>query len=534
MRPFLRTVAGAVLAAGLAVSSQASAAPPLRIAMTAADIPLTTGQPDNGFEGYRFLGYTIYDALINWDLSSADKASGLTPGLATSWKVDDKDKTKWIIHLRKGVKFHDGSAFNADSVVWNFEKLLNDKSPQFDPKQAANGRGRIPTVAKVTKIDDMTVQITTKMPDAWLPYNLSFIFFSSPAQWEKVGKSWEKFASAPSGTGPFKLVKMVPRERAELVRFDGYWDKKRVAKSEKIILLPIPEPNTRSAALMSGQVDWIENPAPDMLPQLKAAGMQITSNVYPHTWPYQFSWLPDSPWKDIRVRKAANLAVDREALKQLLGGMMVPAQGQVTADHPWFGHPHFKIKYDPAEAKRLMKEAGYTPEKPLPVKILISASGSGQMLPLPMNEFIQQSLAEVGFKVTFEVMEWQALFANWRKGVKDPNSRNADGTNVSYAWQDPYSAFYRFMHTKAQPPGGFNWGLFSNPEYDKMLDEARATFDADKQNALLAKIHEKMVDDATWLWVAHDVGPRAMTKKVKGFVQARSWFQDLTPVSVAP
>ena len=66
--------------------------------------------------------------------------------------------------------------------------------------------------------------------------------------------------------------------------------------------------------------------------------------------------------------------------------------------------------------------------------------------------------------------------------MKDPNSRNADATNVSYAWQDPYSAFYRFMHTKAQPPGGFNWGLFSNPEYDKMLDEARATFDPDKRN----------------------------------------------------
>src|SRR5580693_2624916 len=90
----------------------------LRIGMTAADIPLTTGQTDQGGEGKRFMGYTLYDALINWDLSSADKPSGLVPGLATSWKVDAADKTRWLFTLRQGVKFHDGSDFKADAVVW--------------------------------------------------------------------------------------------------------------------------------------------------------------------------------------------------------------------------------------------------------------------------------------------------------------------------------------------------------------------------------------------------------------------------------
>ncbi|MDR3436007.1 ABC transporter substrate-binding protein [Telmatospirillum sp.] len=531
MRRLTTCFAGLFLALGLAVPP-AQAGGTLRIAMTASDIPLTTGQPDNGAEGYRFLGYTIYDALVNWDLSKADKPASLTPGLATSWNIDPKDNTRWIINLRKGVKFHDGSPFNADAVVWNFEKILNNQSPQFDAKQAANVLTRFPGIKGVKKIDNDTFEIDTKAPDAWIPYELAWMFFSSPAQWEKVGRSWDKFAAQPSGTGPFKLTKLVPHELAQLEPNADYWDKNRIPKTDKLILMPIPDPNTRTAALLSGQVDWIEAPAPDMIPNLKAKGMQITSNVYPHTWPYQFSFVEGSPWRDIRVRKAANLAVDREGLKQLLGGMMVPAEGLVTSDHPWFGKPSFKVKYDPEEAKRLLKEAGFSKDHPVKAKILISASGSGQMLPLAMNEFIQQNLADVGIALEFEVLEWQTLYANWRQGAKDPASRAGTATNVSFAWQDPMVAFYRFMHSSMVSPNGFNWGWYTNSEVDTLLDQARATFDTAQQDALLAKLHTKLVDDASWLFIAHDVGPRALSPKVKGFVQARSWFQDLTPVSM--
>src|SRR2546428_2915550 len=94
----------------------------LRIGMTAADIPRTLGQPDQGFEGNRFTGNTMYEGLTTWDLSSVDKPSVVIAGIATEWNVDAADKTKWIFKLRSGVKFHDGSQFNADAVVWNVEK----------------------------------------------------------------------------------------------------------------------------------------------------------------------------------------------------------------------------------------------------------------------------------------------------------------------------------------------------------------------------------------------------------------------------
>ena len=134
-----------------AVGSFASAQGTLRIGMTASDIPLTTGQTDQGGEGMRFMGYTVYDGLINWDLSSATKPSDLVPGLAESYGVDPADatKTRWIFKLREGVKFHDGSEFTADAVVWNLDKLLKNDSPQFDQRQSAQGRSRIPAVASL-------------------------------------------------------------------------------------------------------------------------------------------------------------------------------------------------------------------------------------------------------------------------------------------------------------------------------------------------------------------------------------------------
>src|SRR5271170_5529056 len=132
-----KTAVAILLATGLAVGlpRTASAETVLRIAMTAADIPRTLGQPDQGFEGNRFTGLTIYDALTMWDLSSATNPSVIVPGLATEWAVDANDKTKWLFKLRPGVKFHDGSPFNADAVVWNVDKVRKSDAPQYDVSQ---------------------------------------------------------------------------------------------------------------------------------------------------------------------------------------------------------------------------------------------------------------------------------------------------------------------------------------------------------------------------------------------------------------
>src|SRR3982074_2244400 len=183
----------------------------VRYGISMADIPLTTGQPDRGAGAYQFTAYTIYDPLVAWEMDVSDRPGKLVPGLATEWKVDDADKTKWRFTLRKGVKFHDGSDFNADAVIWNLDKVLNDKAPQFDKRQSGRWKTRLPPVARYAKIDESTVEITTKTVDSFFPYQMLWFLVSSPAQYEKLGRDWDKFAASPSGTGPFRLAQVVPR-----------------------------------------------------------------------------------------------------------------------------------------------------------------------------------------------------------------------------------------------------------------------------------------------------------------------------------
>src|SRR6201996_7350804 len=546
----LRLVATAMVtvAALTALPHRGNAETIVRIGMTAADIPRTSGQPDQGFEGNRFAGFTMYDGLTLWDLSSEDKASVIVPGLATEWKVSDSDHTKWIFKLRPGVTFHDGSPFNADAVVWNVDKGLNKEAAQYDPGQVGATTPRMPTLVSARKVDDLSVELTTSEPDSFLPINLTNLYIASPAKWQKLydaasgadakaksAAAWEAFARDASGTGPWKMTSFTPRERLEVVKNENYWDKARIPHVDKMVLLPMPEANARTAALLSGQVDWVEAPAPDAIPQIKQRGFVIYANEEPHVWPWQFSRIEGSPWNDIRVRKAANLCIDREGLRDgLLAGLMVPATGTFEPGHPWRGKPSFEIKYDKAAAQKLMQEAGFGPNKKLTVKVQTSASGSGQMLPLPMNEYLQQALAECYFDVQLDVIEWNTLFTNWRKGAKDPSANGANATNVPYAAMDPFFALVRFLQSGMAPPVSNNWGYINNPKFDELVKKARQTFDPAARDEALAELHAASVDDAAFLYVAHDVAPRAMSPKIKGFVQPKSWLVDFSTVTMAP
>jgi len=546
LTPFRVAALCGVLATALAAPSIAQEKV-LRIAMTAADVPRTLGQPDQGFEGNRFTGIPMYDSLTQWDLSSYDNASVLLPALATAWEVNPNDQTKWTFKLRNDVKFHDGSPFNADAVVWNVQKVLDDKAPHFDASQVGVTASRMPTLRSAKKIDDFTVELTSSEPDAFLPINLTNLFMASPAQWqaklaavpanvtnpaERAKQAWIAFAADASGTGPFKMDRFVPRERVEMVKNPNYWDPKRMAQVDRVIAIPMPEANARTAALLSGQVDWIEAPSPDAIPQIESRGFQLYSNPQPHVWPWQLSFAEGSPWLDKRVRHAANLCIDREGLKTLLGGQMGIPKGTVPPGHPWWGNPTFDIRYDPEAAKKLMAEAGYTASKPMKTKVQISASGSGQMQPLPMNEFVQQSLKNCNFDIEFDVLEWNTLFTNWRKGAKDPSANGATATNVSFAAMDPFFAMVRFTSTGAYPPVSNNWGYFGNEEFDKLIATARTSFDGKERDAALAKLHARIVEEAPFIWIAHDTGPRAMSPKVKGVVQPKSWFIDIAPMSI--
>lgn len=522
------------LAASVLPSHPATAETTLRIGMTASDIPTATGMPNNGFEGMRFLGYPIFEGLVLWDLTGTEQLAPLRAGLAEKWEQDATDGKNWTFHLRHGVKFHDGSDFNADAVVWNLDRYFNSESPQYEPPSSAMTRARVPLMASYKKIDDYTVSISTTRAAPYFPYMLVYVLFTSPTSFEKAGHDWAKVATLPAaGTGPFRITKIVPRQEADLARWDGYWDTNKKAKVDNVVLMPIPEANSRLAALRSGQVDWIEVPPPDGIASLKSAGYTITTGSYPHDWPWFYNiGASDSPFKDVRVRQALNYCIDREGLVSLLNGTAEPSVGWLKNGDPDFGAPENRYKFDPAKGKALLAKAGYTPEKPLAFKVMISNSGSGQMLPLPMNEFLQENLKDAcGVKVEFDVVEWQVLLTAARGTPDSPSLHGAMALNVSSPSSD-IGVMARYFSSANFAPNGFNFEQWKDDEFDGALKTIEGTTDPKQITAAYRKAQERLVDNPPWLYIVHDLNPRAMSPKVKGFVSPQSWFVDLTLVSL--
>jgi ABC-type transport system substrate-binding protein len=536
-RGLLRGTGVAAIAAGalpydLALAQPAAPNTTLRVGMTASAVPLSNGVPDQGGEGHRFMGITLYDQLVMWDLSKSDAPATLRPGLAMEWRNDPADRRRWIVTLREGVRFHDGKPMDAADVVFSFDRAFRSDVPHYDPRANAQARIRMPTIASWRAEGPRTFVLETTRPDSFVPYGLTWVGITHQGAWEAAGRDWDRFLQRAVGTGPWKLESFSIRERCVMTRNADYWDASRIPRAGRLVLLPLPEANTRVAALRSNQVDFIEAPPPDAIPSLRQAGFQVVSNQYPHNWTWHLSFVEGSPWRDRRVRQAANLAIDRKGIREMLGGMGLEGAGLVPPGHPWHGSPKDPVRTDLAAARRLMAEAGFSPRSPLRTKVAISPSGSGQMQPLPMNEAVQQNLKEIGIEVAFEVVEWNALLGIWREGARAPSNRGVSAINISYGAFDPFTFAVRFLKTEMVPPAANNWGYFSDGDYDALMDRIYAEFDAAAQDALLRQLHEKSVDDRLFLFVSHDMNPRALSRNVRGFVQAQSWFQDLTPIGM--
>jgi ABC-type transport system substrate-binding protein len=149
-----------------------------------------------------------------------------------------------------------------------------------------------------------------------------------------------------------------------------------------------------------------------------------------------------------------------------------------------------------------------------------------------MNEYVQENLREVGIDLELVPIEWNALLLRLRKGFQDAENAPLGALNVSFGFIDPFSTFTRFFHSASQPPNSLNIMPYVNSEVDRLIETAELEFDIKKQNDILARVHEIIVEDSPWVFIVHDLNPRALSPKVKGYVQAQSWFQDLVPVWV--
>src|SRR4051794_19626948 len=249
----------------------------LVVASTAANIPQSDQCPTEGAEGFRFVGYQLFDALTSWDLTRSDVLSPLAPGLADSWEVNPSDPTVWTFHLRQGVRFHDGTPFNADAVIFALDRVMKKDAPQYSERQAGCSASYTAPIRDYAKIDDATVRITTKTPYSFLLYSVSSILIPSPTAVMKQGT--EEFMNNPVGTGPFKFVRQVERQLIEMDANPDYFRGR--PKLDRLIIRPIPEPASRLAALRAGEVQWAEVTPPESIKPLKDSGFQVMLNPYP-------------------------------------------------------------------------------------------------------------------------------------------------------------------------------------------------------------------------------------------------------------
>ena len=495
-----------------AAASSGASGGTLVIAMTATNIPgLDTVQfQSEGGEGGRFVGVQLWDGLTRFDLTQGAGTPKVIPGLAESWTTSD-DKLTWTFKLRAGVTFHDGEPWNADAAIFNYDRYLNKDSATF--KQELNSVAGIllSGIEKAAKVDDMTITLKTAKPMADLPSMLALGAFGSPKAIKEMG---DKFAESPVGTGPFKFQSYKRGQELVLVKNEKYY--RGAPKLDKVILRPVPEVTTRMAGLRSGEFNWIEVPSPDEVPALKSEGFQVLTNYYSHVWP----WVLDTtkkPFDDVRVRQAINYAIDRGAMAtSLLQGTGAPAGQYIPPSDPGYGEDLAGFTYDPAKAKELLTAAGY-PDG-FKIRLSFPTSGSGNMIPVPMNETLQRDLEKVGIKVTLEPIEWGAMLGDFFTG-KIPG--DAEAMNISLGFVLP-SLWSTWFHSKST----INVGKFNSPS------TIAAEFDATKQADLYKQLDTALVDESPWLLVVNDLNPRVLGKNVKGFVMPRSWYVDLTNVTV--
>lgn len=502
----------------------------LIIAMTASELPGldTVGYQSQGGEGGRFVGVQLYDGLLRFNLLQCVQKQGPTcfagsppaivPGLAQSYTVTP-DATTWTFKLRPGVTFHDGTPWNADAAVFNINRQCNKDSPLYDSVLNSTGGIVVQSIASATKVDDMTVQVKTSEPWSYLPDQLCLLPFGSPTAIQKLGKTG--FAEHPVGTGPFQFSSMSGTQKLVMKKNPRYY--RGAPKLDEVVLLCTPEATARAAALQSGQVNWIEVPPPDDIPSLKSGGDQVLTNAYSHIWPWVLN-TTKGPLSNVKVRQAMNYAIDRDTLcKSILDGTGRPALQYAPLNDPGYTPSLDTYSYNPGKAKQLLAEGGYP--NGFSMSLSFPTSGSGNMVPIPMNEFLQKNLASVGIKVNLQPIEWASMLTYFFNG-KIPGG--ADAINISLGYVLP-SLWYSWFASSSPT----NVGGYKSAAVDALLSQAQAELDTTKRANIFEQVNAQLLKDSPWLIVCNDLNPRVLGPKVDGFTMPQSWYVDLTTTWVS-
>ncbi|MDI7247668.1 MAG: ABC transporter substrate-binding protein [Bacillota bacterium] len=452
----------------------------------------------------------IFDGLLQYN----EKNTSVEPALAVSWTVS-KDEKVWTFKLRQGVKFHDGTPFNAEAVKFNFERWKDPKNPYhqgaFEYYSYMFVQGETDLIKSVDVVDDYTIRFVLERPLAPFLANLAMTPFAiaSPAAIKKYGAD---VGNHPVGTGPFKFVRWDHGDKIIIERNDAYWGGKPYL--DKVIFRSIPDNSARFMELESGSIDIMDGMSPD---DVKLAGRNKALQVIlrpSFNVGYMSMHMDKKPFDNIKVRKAIAHAINKPAIiKAFFAGLAEVAKNPMPPSLWGYNDKVKDYEYDPAKAKSLLAEAGY----PNGFETTLWAMPVPRpYMPQPQKiaEAIQADLAAVGIKVKIVSYDWATYLDKIAYGEHDMCLIGWIGDNG-----DPDNFIYvLFAGSNAVPGRASNYSFYKNDKVDEMLVKAQTVSDQATRTKLYEDVQQLIHDDCPWVPLVHSTPPLSAKKEVMGYI----------------
>jgi peptide/nickel transport system substrate-binding protein len=447
--------------------------------------------------GRTYVGRIVFSAVCD-KLFDIDEKLNIVPQLALSHETS-ADGKEMTIKLRPGVKFHDGEPMDAEAAKFSIERHLTFPG-SFRKTELAS-------VDHVDVVDPLTIKLVLKTPYAPLIAQLTDRagMMVSPKAAKEAG---DKFGMHPVCAGPYKFVERVQQDRMVFEKFADYWNKDNIF-IDRIVYLPINDATVRLANLKSGGLDLIERVLATDIKDVRSDPRLVLSTAPELGYLGLTVNIANDKNKGAlsqseKVRQALDLSIDREALNQVVfNGEFTPGNQWVNPTHPYY-QKAFQIRArDVEKAKALLKEAGVS--LPITVDYMIPKGAENEAV----AQVVQSMASEVGFEIKIRVVEFATTFKQAQAGEFQIFQINWSGRI------DPDGNSYIFMHTKAPQ----NDGGYSNPEADKLMEEARLISDPAQRKAIYEKLTKILLNDEPIIYLYHRTLLIAHTKKLEGYRQ---------------
>ena len=438
----------------------------------------------------RQIYHNIYEPLV-----VLDAKLGIKPGLAESWQQPDA-KTL-VFKLRRGVKFHDGTDFNAEAARFNFTRM------KTEPKSVR--KGELANVDSVEVVDAYTIKLNLKKPDAALMATLTDRagMMVSPKVAQERGAELERNARG-AGTGPFVFAEWVKDDHLLVKRNENYWNKQGGPYLDQIRYRPIPDDVVKLQSLQSGEIDVMDYVQPRDVAAVKADKNVVVLDVPSlASFAYQLNHTKP-PFNNKALRQALAYAVDTEQIvKGVWLNVGVPSNGPIPPTSWAYDSTIKPIRRDLAKAKAKLAEGGQ------PNGFAFTVTTANIPINIQEVEVLQAQLSEAGISMKIKLVDASTQ-------LSDGNNKNFE--MISYQWSgrpDPDGNTFQFY--KTSPGTSLNWSGISNPQVDALLDKSRELQSQADRKKVFSELTKILQDELPMLYIVHPIEPKAFSPRVQSY-----------------